>query len=143
MTFNLLLTDDPTDEMRRAVLAPLAEHNTRAAGPSGNRPIAVLIEDRAGAVIGGLWGHTGYEWLFTQLLVVPERLRGQRIGTRILQMAEDEAVRRGCRAAWLDTFDFQARGFYERLGYACFGELNDYPSGHSRFFMQKRLDSSA
>ncbi len=143
MTFNLLLTDDPTDEMRRAVLAPLAEHNTRAAGPSGNRPIAVLIEDRAGAVIGGLWGHTGYEWLFTQLLVVPEPLRGQRIGTRILQMAEDEAVRRGCRAAWLDTFDFQARGFYERLGYACFGELNDYPSGHSRFFMQKRLDSSA
>jgi len=56
-----------------------------------------------------------------------------------MQMAEREAVARGCRGAWLDTFDFQARGFYERLGYACFGEIPEYPIGHTRFFMKKDL----
>ncbi len=141
MDFSLHLSDDGNDDHRRAILAPLADHNTRHAGPSGNRPLAVLVKAADGEVQGGLWGQTGYGWLFTQLLVVPEPLRGQRVGTRILQLAEAEAeaVRRGCHAAWLDTFDFQARGFYERLGYRCFGELADYPTGHARFFMEKRL----
>ena len=39
------------------------------------------------------------------------------------------------------TFEFQARGFYERLGYRCFGELNDYPTGFARYFMKKALDT--
>jgi hypothetical protein len=50
-----------------------------------------------------------------------------------------EAIRRGCRGAYLDTFSYQARPFYEKLGYAVFGTLDDYPPGHQRFFMRKRL----
>jgi hypothetical protein len=41
----------------------------------------------------------------------------------MLLQAEQEAKARGCRGAWLDTYSFQARGFYERLGYAVFGAL--------------------
>jgi len=47
------------------------------------------------------------------------------------------AMRRGCSGAWLDAFSFQARGFYEKLGYAVFGSIEDYPPGHSRFFLKK------
>ena len=54
--------------------------------------------------------------------------------------AEAEAVRRGCASAYLDTFDFQARPFYERLGYQLFGQLDDFPPGGSRYFLRKRLD---
>jgi len=53
--------------------------------------------------------------------------------------AEEEALRRDCRSAWLDTFEFQARGFYERLGYSCFATLPEYPQGYSRYFLQKQL----
>jgi hypothetical protein len=56
-----------------------------------------------------------------------------------MTLAEAEAVQRGCRAVALDTFSFQARGFYERLGYSVFGVLNDCPPGHSRFYLTKRL----
>lgn len=139
MGHSLSLTDVADEGIRQAVLAPLAEYNTGQAGPSQGRPIAVLVKDGAGAVVGGLWGHTGYEWLFTQLLVVPAALRGRGIGTEIMRMAEHEAVQRGCHGAWLDTFEFQARGFYERLGYECFGALPNYPTGFSRFFMKKAL----
>jgi GNAT superfamily N-acetyltransferase len=125
--------------MRQAVLAPLVEYNTGHAGPTRNTPLAVLIKDPAGSVLGGLWGHTAYEWLFTQLLVVPAAWRGRGVGTEIMRLAEGEAIRRGCHGAWLDTFEFQARGFYERLGYECFGELPNYPSGFARFFMKKAL----
>ena len=52
--------------------------------------------------------------------------------------AEARALERGCHSAWVDTFSFQAPGFYPKLGYTVFGEL-DYPPGHKRIFLQKRL----
>ena len=56
-----------------------------------------------------------------------------------MREAEQEALRRGCHHAWVDT-QFGARGFYERLGYRCFGELPDYPAGFTRTFLSKKLD---
>lgn len=139
MQVSLSISDVADDELRKAILAPLVVYNDSQVGPSMGRPLAVAVRDGAGAVIGGLWGSTGYGWLFTQLLVVPAPLRGQGVGSRLMQMAEREAIERDCRGAWLDTFDFQARGFYERLGYTCFGEIPNYPVGHSRYFMKKEL----
>ena len=139
MEYTLSLTDIADEEVRKAIVASLVEYNSSQAGPSQNRPIVVLVRDRENTVVGGLWGNTGYEWLFTQLLVVPASVRGQGVGAEIMQLAEREAIDRGCHSAWLDTFEFQARGFYERIGYECFGELPNYPRGFSRFFMKKRL----
>ena len=52
---------------------------------------------------------------------------------------EQAAKERGCTYAHLDTFSFQARPFYEALGYEVFGILDDYPPGHHKFFMKKAL----
>lgn len=136
-TFHL---SDAADEVtRQAILAPLRQFNSAQAGPSGHQPLAIELRDAQGQTIGGLWGATSYGWLFTQLLVVPEPLRGKGTGRKLMEMAESEAVHRGCHAAWLDTFEFQARAFYERLGYQCFGQLDKYPVGFARYFMQKSL----
>jgi hypothetical protein len=60
------------------------------------------------------------------------------VGRELMAAAETRARKRGCHSAWLDTFSFQARGFYEKLGYEEFGRL-DYPPAHHRHFMRKRL----
>ena len=52
------------------------------------------------------------------------------------------AFERGCHSAWVETFSFQAPGFYRKLGYEPFGEL-DYPPGHKRIFLHKRLAGGA
>lgn len=142
MEYTLTLTDVADEEVRKAILAPLVEYNTSQVGASQGRPLVVVMRDAANEVAGGLWGVTGYGWLFTQLLVVPAASRGQGIGTRLMDMAEAEARARGCQGAWLDTFEFQARRFYERAGYECFGELPNYPPGFSRYFMKKSLAAS-
>jgi GNAT superfamily N-acetyltransferase len=139
MEYTLTVTDVADKEIRKSILAPLVSYNESQAGPSQGRPLVVQVRDNTDAVIGGLWGNTGYGWLFTQLLVVPAALRGQGVGSKLIQLAESEAIARGCHGAWLDTFDFQARTFYERIGYVCFGELPNYPEGFSRFFMRKEL----
>lgn len=133
---------DTADEYdRRALVDGLIAYNEQRAGLGDSRPLVVLIRDSNGATVGGLWGRTGYGWLFVEMLFVPERLRGQGLGTQVMELAESEALARGCHGVWLDTFEFQARGFYEQLGYRCFGELEDYPAGFSRYFMTKTLDA--
>ena len=143
MNLLLNLSDEADPAVRRAIAAPLNAFNDAKAGIDPWRPLVITLTDDVGTVVGGLWGSTGYAWLYVELLVVPAPQRGSGVGTRLLAMAESEALARGCTSAWLDTFEFQARGFYERLGYACFGELTDYPPGYARFFMRKSLVAGA
>nr|WP_246728573.1 GNAT family N-acetyltransferase [Microvirga terricola] len=84
-------------------------------------------------------GRTASGWLAIELLFVPDQLRGLGLATRMIAMAEDEARRRDCHSAWLDTLNPKAAVLYERLGYVRFGELPDYPVGNSRVFLQKKL----
>ena len=139
MKYSLSLTGVEDPEHRAAIVAPLREYNESKAAPSGHRHLAVLLKDASGSVIGGLWGGTGYDWLTIFLLAVPPALRGHGVGREIMCLAEAEAGQRGCYGVWLNTIEFQARGFYERLGYVCFGELPHNPAGFSKFFMRKLL----
>ena len=139
MEYKLDLTDEADEAVRKEIVAPLVEYNRSKAGPSNGRPLVITLRDSSNTIIGGLWGNTGFQWLFTQLLVVPEGLRGRGVGGQLMGMAEAEAAGRGCHGAWLDTFEFQARSFYERLGYECFAQLPEYPAGFSRYFMKKSL----
>ena len=133
------MTDVADETIRKAIADPLVAYNQAKTGRHDVRPLVLALEGDDGAVVGGLWGRTAYGWLFVELLVVPESLRGRGLGTELMTRAETEALARGCHSAWLDTFEFQARGFYERLGYTCFGELKDYPVGTARYFMSKTL----
>lgn len=138
----MTLMDAPTPQMRQAIVEPLVEFNHRRIGkPETYRPLVILLSHpESDDIVGGLYGSTAFSHLWIDLLFVPESVRGLGIGRKLITQAEAEAMRRGCRAATLDTFSFQARGFYERLGYSVFGVLNDCPPGHSRFYLTKQLD---
>lgn len=142
MSFAIRMTDVADEAIRDAVLGPLVSFNQSQTGRSDQRPLVLAIEDADKHVVGGLWARTACDWLFVELIFVPESLRGRGIGADLMLRAESEALARGCHSAWLDTFEFQARGFYERLGYTCFGELKDYPAGSARYFMKKALTTT-
>jgi GNAT superfamily N-acetyltransferase len=142
MIFDIVLTESPSAADREAVLKGLLAFNDAATGPTGWRPLAVLVKDPAtGQTLGGLTGASFHGWLFIELLWLPEPLRRAGLGARLMRQAEAEATRRGCLGVWLDTYSFQARGFYEKLGYTLFGTLDDAPPGHQRFYLQKRLSA--
>ncbi|MBV9861679.1 MAG: GNAT family N-acetyltransferase [Alphaproteobacteria bacterium] len=99
---------------------------------------AVFVRAPSAEIRAGLIGHIYAGWLFIQLLWVHEGLRRAGLGRRLIAEAERRALRLGCHSAWVDTFSFQAPGFYRKLGYEPFATL-DYPPHHSRIFLQKRL----
>lgn len=142
ITSRITRIDEPTDFHRRAILDPLDAFSDPRAGERHwpEEVLCLAIHGPDGAVRGGLWGRFYYDWLFIELIFIPEDLRGQDIGTALLAMAEARARGWGAVGIWLDTFSFQARGFYEKHGFSVFGQIEDYPAGHQRFFLQKRLD---
>lgn len=89
--------------------------------------------------MGGVTARTYWQYLDIKFLWVHERYRKGGLGSKVMHAAEAEALRRGCNAAFLDTLSFQARGFYEKLGYAEFGRLSGFSGKHERYFMQKSL----
>ncbi len=144
MSVRIETTANPTDEDYLSILTPLRAFNVSRAGDAGAEKFALLIRDEhSNEVLGGLYGRLLYRWMFIELLAVPEQARGQGLGSRLMGMAEDLAREKNCIGIWLDTFDFQAPEFYRRLGFSEFGQVNDYPPGHRRFYFQKRLDQSA
>lgn len=135
----IIIEEDLLDG-REAILERLCEYNLQNAPDPDFRLLGLLLKDRQGATIGGLWGRSAYEWLFVELLFVPEQLRGSGVGTRLMRQAEEVARQRGCTGVWLDTFAFQALDFYRKLGYTVFGELKDHPRGVSQYWLKKRFD---
>lgn len=143
MALRIELADKPPREDVEAVMRGLSEFNRKRLGGGQDwAGLTVLLRDGS-RVRGGLLGFTHWDWLFVQFLWVEEALRGRDWGTRMMTMAEDEARRRDCVGIHLDTMSFQARGFYDKLGYKLFGELADFPRGHRRYFLWKPLTASA
>jgi GNAT superfamily N-acetyltransferase len=103
------------------------------------RSIRVFLRDEGGKVVGGTTANLFGGWVYIELLWVEEPLRNQGYGAELVDRLESEALKLGCRSAHVDTYSFEARPFYERLGYEVFGVLEDYPEGHCKYFMKKRL----
>ena len=140
MKGDVRIDDKVSKDAETAIVRGLLAFNEAWIGPSDERPVRFVARDELG-VVGGLLGHTRWNWLYVAKLWVDERGRGQGIGTRLLIAAEELARSRGCTDASLDTFEYQARPFYEKLGYELFGTLDGYPPGYRQFYLRKRLSA--
>jgi GNAT superfamily N-acetyltransferase len=140
--FRLSIETTFSEEDGAVVDRGLMDHaRGRGIQPDNQERFAVFLRDASGAVVGGLVGALLWEWLYIRLLWVADPLRGRGYGAKILRAAEDEAARRGCHHARLETFDPDALRFYQREGYETFGVLPDCPKGHTRYCLAKPIKS--
>jgi ribosomal protein S18 acetylase RimI-like enzyme len=139
MSNRIAIEDNPSEQDMRAVISNLVDFNeTRVLKKDTYEPLAIFIRDASNEIVGGLVAETYWGWMFISHLWVKEALRGQGYGRKLMVLAEEEAKKRGYFNIFLDTFSFQAVGFYQKLGYEIFGTLEDFPQGHQRYFLQKR-----
>lgn len=90
-------------------------------------------------VVGGILAEIFWGVLSIDILWVEESSRNKGYASALIKDVENIAKENNCKISLLDTFDFQARGFYEKLGYIVFGVLEDCPEGHKRYYMAKKL----
>ena len=134
----LLVPESLQGQARKAILARLRSANRERIGPVDRRVLTLTLSDEA-TLIGGLAAETFMGWLSVDGLWVDDAHRSRGHATALLEAAEDEARHRGATDCVLDTFSFQAPGFYLKRGYREFGRLDGFPTGHHRHYMTKSL----
>lgn len=139
MNFKLVPNNGPDEIEQGSILRALRAFNRSQASPDPIGSFAVSVKDDAGAVTGGLWADYGYDWMFIKYLIVPESARGKGLGKQMMEQAEARARELGLYGIWLDTFTFQAKGFYEKLGYEVFGTIENFPRGGASYHLKKVL----
>ena len=136
---NIISLDKPDDSVWEVVGWGIHNYNMKIAGDTQSKQLCFVLRTPDKKTVGGLIGKTYWDWLYIDLLFVKEELRGRGYGHRLLEMAEDEARKCGIKNVYLDTFSFQAPDFYKQHGYQVFGELQNFPAGHQRYFLTKQL----
>lgn len=139
MNYNFAIEDHPTSEDVAILSRGLSAHSLPHTPSHGFQSIASFMRDDDGKIVGGVWGYINWNWLQVGLVWLSEELRGGGYGKQLLLALEDKTRERGCEFAHLDTFSYQARPFYEKLGYEVFATLEDYPPGQRRFYLKKTL----
>ncbi|MBP0491643.1 GNAT family N-acetyltransferase [Pararoseomonas indoligenes] len=141
---HITVEDAADPAARAAVLDGLMAYNAARTPPGTftGQPLLVVLRDAEGAPVGGVVGRHRAGWLYLELFHIPESYRGQGLGQKILERAEAEARARGLAGVWLETYAFQAPGFYARMGYTTVGVLPGCPPGQACHFLAKRLDGA-
>lgn len=133
------LDAEPKPGDMQTILRGLVEYNTAHVGGETQKHLLATVRDPAGTVVGGVFAVTYMGWLHVQAIWLHESLRGRGYGSDLMKIAEEEAHRRGCKSAFVETLSFQALPFYEKLGYKIFSKLPDMPPGGARYALTKSL----
>ena len=129
----------PNENEIKFIRDALSEFNNSAVGEDAHKPLNIIEYDENQNVIGGILGGTYWGWMYVDILWVAEPHRKKGIGTKLLQKAEDEAIKRGCHHVHLDTMSWQAPKFYKKHGYEVISILPDIPKGNQKYLLMKEL----
>jgi len=125
--WDLVIRDTASDADSADLRDAIHEFNFATTGYRDGRSLSCFLRDDDGALVAGIDGFTWGGYARVDYLWVTEQLRGQGLGSRLLDAAEEEARRRGCGTIVLDTHSFQAPHLYRARGYAEIGTTIDTP----------------
>jgi len=113
------------------------EHINESFSDEKTKPLSIIARDNEGKLIGGVSGRTIFRNFLIGVLWVDKVSRGTGLGRQLMEIAEDEAKKRGCLVAQVDTLDFQAPIFYQKLGFEIVGTVPAFSGSPERYFLLK------
>ncbi|MEW7281226.1 GNAT family N-acetyltransferase [Aquimarina sp. 2201CG1-2-11] len=140
---NIEVTSDPQKEDLKAISKGIQSYNQQHIPDhvafEEDTKFAVFAKDDQGNVMGGIRACAFWNYCIIELLWISENTRGMGIGAKLIEAAEKFALEKGFSYMRTETLSFQARPFYEKLGYQVFGELPNYPKGYTTYCLYKTL----
>lgn len=133
------IEENPAAADTDVIFHGLRAYNDAHVGPTERVSLAVFVRNADGRVLGGLTAQVKFGWVHVDWLWLPDTLRGRGVGSAVMDAVEEDARRRGCVGAHVETTDYQALPFYEKRGYVVFGVLEGYPLGSRSYYLQKAL----
>ncbi|HAT4400014.1 TPA: GNAT family N-acetyltransferase [Legionella pneumophila subsp. pneumophila] len=140
MNYQLELVIDPKllEQQDKIIRDGIVNFNAPFTGTKPER-YSIYVKDNEGNIIGGAIVYAHKSSIYVDVLWVNDEYRGLGIGAELLRSVEAEAIKRGIPVSTLDTFSFQAEGFYLKQGYQHLGTIHNYLEGHDRIYLRKQL----
>jgi len=116
--------------------------NAEAAKKKGMKParsFEISVKDSSGTILGGTTGFIFHGCLFTDLLWVSEKMRGQGIGRELMLEVEKIGHDRHCTFAAVNTMDWEALPFYQKLGYEIEFVREGFDKQSKMYMLRKNL----
>jgi len=136
---SLQIEEHPSDDDLRQLVDGVHRYNRALTGHERPRAVAAILRDEEGKIVGGAYGELWGASVHIAAMWVAEDHRGKGFGSALLTAVEEYAATHDHLLSYLETTSFQARPFYERLGYTVFGELPGIATGCTLFFLRKDL----
>jgi GNAT superfamily N-acetyltransferase len=137
----IVMESYPSRAWSETVIRGVDNHNLAVTGLADYYPVGFFVKGRGAEILGGLLGDIWGGWMLVGSLWVSESLRGRGYGAELMARAHQYALEKSCTNAFLQTGSYEARPFYEKLGYRLYGELQNHPMPpHSRYFLSKLLE---
>jgi ribosomal protein S18 acetylase RimI-like enzyme len=121
--YTIAIEESSANQDIKLIEVGLHRYNEARCGLAHSQELNVLIRDPDGVIWGGLIGYVSGKRFYIDMLWLDQAIREQGYGSKLIKMAEQEAIAKGCTLAYLDTASFQAPEFYRKLGYEVFGEF--------------------
>ncbi|OGM59575.1 hypothetical protein A3A75_05885 [Candidatus Woesebacteria bacterium RIFCSPLOWO2_01_FULL_39_10] len=130
---------EPREEDFKVLSEGLLAHHAKNGHPRKSEKYSIFLKSTNGKVLGGVIVTFLWNGMEVNSLWVDDSISRQGWGRKLMTAVEEEAVKRGCTIAYINTFSYQAPGFYEKLGYKLYGKLEDFPEGSAKNHFSKRL----
>lgn len=103
---------------------------------------SVFLKDNDNKIHGGIIAQVRpkLKLLYLDYIWVAPEFRNKGFGTKIVYIAEQIAKNKGCETAEVETLNFQAEIFYQKLGYSRFGVIEKYMGNYDYIFMRKYFE---
>jgi GNAT superfamily N-acetyltransferase len=134
-----IINGDPKPEDFKVLSSGLLSHHASQGHERTWEKFCIFLKDKSDKAYAGIIVTFTWNGMHIDSLWVDESLRGKGYGTKLMSMAEEEALKRGCTIAFTDTFSWQAPQFYEKLGYSSYGKLEGFPEGNALTYFRKSI----
>lgn len=133
------IIEQASAEDEHEIKAGLYQFNQRHIGDYQAENVIIKVTD-AGKVVAGISGSICWQWGYIARLWVNENYRTSAIGKQLVNSFEEVCLGKSCLGIRLETTSFQAKGFYLKLGFTQFGEIDNFPPNHTCYFLKKELN---
>jgi GNAT superfamily N-acetyltransferase len=138
-TDEIILDETDSSEIREALWQGVKAFNQPYTGNIITQPFSLSIRDESSKVVAGIYGFTFLDHARVEYTWVNESYRKQGLGRKLFQKLDEYCRSKGCSVIQLDTFDFQAPSFYEKIGFEYIGTVFEWSCGYDCYFMRKKL----
>lgn len=109
-----VINGEPKPEDKKIMVDGMLSYHASKGHPRKTELFSILLRNQDNKVVGAIIVSFLWNGMHIDSLWIEELFRNQDWGSKLLHLAEKEAIKRGCTIVYTDTFTWQAPKFYEK-----------------------------